>query len=135
MLYDATSWKGVIDGSLCLQGIEVLQEPEPLLQNTEDTLNILSNGFQLCTPFHDWRTRNCILVWVYKDRSTKVSAVANEVDTSMNSSGSICSNSKPRLGVQPAIPFQQVHHSLVGSDNVFVVSGCRGGGGRPKQIE
>ena len=51
-----------------------------------------------------------------------VSAVANGVDAPMNSLGSICSTGKPRLGVQPAISFQQLHHSIVHS---HYVAACR----------
>ena len=104
---------------------QVLHELEALLQNTKHTLNILFNGFQLCTEFHDWRTRYCILVWVSKDWPTMVPAIANEIDTPMNFKDTIHTSRTPRLGVQLTYPFQQVHHSAVGSHYMFVVSGSR----------
>ena len=38
-----------------------------------------------------------------------VPTVANEVDTSMKLTDTVHTCGTPRLGVQPAIPFQQVH--------------------------
>ena len=125
VVYDTTSGECIVDSRLGLQYVLVLQELEALLQNTEDTLDILSNWFQFGTKFHDCRTRYRILLGVDKDRPTMVPPVANEVDTSMKLTGTIRTCRTPSLGVQPTIPFQQVHHSLVGSDNVFVVSGAR----------
>ena len=54
-----------------------------------------------------------------------VPPVANEVDTSMKLADTVHTCRTQRLGVQPAIPFQQVHHSLVGSHNVSAISCSR----------
>ena len=62
VVYDTTSGKRINNARLRLQQVEIIQELEALLQNIKQTLNILSNGFQLCTLLHDWRTRYCILV-------------------------------------------------------------------------
>jgi hypothetical protein len=55
-----------------------------------------------------------------------VPTIANEIDTPVKFTGTIHTSRTPSLGAQPAIPpFQQVHHSVVGSHYVFVISGSR----------
>ena len=43
VVYATTSGERIVDSRLGLQYVEVLQEVEALLQNSEDTLSILSN--------------------------------------------------------------------------------------------